>query len=63
MPTGSPIVQEFKAKEPLQAVRLWISLNRNDGVPSDTPFSIATTFPRKVFSDEDMSKPLDALGE
>lgn len=62
LPSGSPIVHEFSAKESLSAVRLWISLNRTDGQSSDVPFTIATTFPRKVFTDEDMAKPLDVLG-
>jgi len=62
LPSGTPIVHEFSAKESLSAVRLWISLNRTDGQGSDVPFNIATTFPRKVFTDEDMAKPLDVLG-
>ncbi|XP_050738235.1 UBX domain-containing protein 1-B-like [Eriocheir sinensis] len=61
-PSGTPLVQEFKAKEPLSAVRLWVSLNRPDGAPPDTPFNLSTTFPRKIFSDEDMDKPLEVLG-
>lgn len=62
LPSGSPIIHEFSAKEALSAVRLWIGLNRTDGQSSDAPFSIATTFPRKVFTEEDMAKPLDVLG-
>ncbi|XP_045133807.1 UBX domain-containing protein 1-like [Portunus trituberculatus] len=61
-PSGTPLVQEFKAKEPLSAVRLWISLNRPDGVPPETPFNLSTSFPRKIFDDEDMDKPLEVLG-
>ncbi|XP_063861023.1 UBX domain-containing protein 1-like isoform X2 [Scylla paramamosain] len=61
-PSGTPLVQEFKAKEPLSAVRLWISLNWPDGVPPETPFNLSTTFPRKIFDDEDMDKPLEVLG-
>ena len=55
-------MQEFKAKEPLSAVRLWISLNRQDGAPPEAPFNLSTTFPRKIFDDEDMDKPLEVLG-
>ena len=62
MPSGSPLIQEFKAKEPLNSVRLWISLNRTDGVPSDAQFKMSTTFPKKIFSEEDLEKPLDSLG-
>lgn len=56
-------MQEFKAKESLSAVRLWISLNRQDDLPADAPFKLSTSFPRKIFSDEDMDKPLDVLGK
>ncbi|XP_042228110.1 UBX domain-containing protein 1-like isoform X2 [Homarus americanus] len=62
LPSGTPLVQEFKAKESLSAVRLWISLNRQDGLPADAPFNLSMSFPRKVFSEEDMDKPLDILG-
>ncbi|KAK7085964.1 UBX domain-containing protein 1, partial [Halocaridina rubra] len=62
LPTGTPLVQEFKAKESLSAVRLWIGINRQDGLPADAPFKLSMTFPRKTFTEEDMEKPLDALG-
>ncbi|XP_071524590.1 UBX domain-containing protein 1-like isoform X1 [Panulirus ornatus] len=62
LPSGTPLVQEFKAKESLSAVRLWISLNHQDELPADAPFKLSTSFPRKIFSDEDMDKPLDVLG-
>ncbi|KAK3856320.1 hypothetical protein Pcinc_037346 [Petrolisthes cinctipes] len=62
LPSGTPMVQEFKAKEALSAVRLWISLNRQDGEPADEPVKLSMSFPRKLFSEEDMDKPLDALG-
>ncbi|XP_076068636.1 UBX domain-containing protein 1 isoform X3 [Oratosquilla oratoria] len=61
LPTGPPQVQEFKAKEPLSAVRLWVSLNRKDGVGADAEFTLSTTFPRRIFSEDDMEKPLDVL--
>jgi hypothetical protein len=35
-------------------------MNRTD---EEGPFSLMTTFPRKVFSDEDFDKPLDILGK
>ncbi|XP_046343437.1 UBX domain-containing protein 1-like [Haliotis rufescens] len=56
---GQVLTQSFKAKEPLAAVRLYIEMNRSDGTG---PFSLLTSFPRKVFSSEDMEKPLDTLG-
>lgn len=43
----------------LAAVRVYIELNRSDG---DAPFNLMTTFPRKVFTNDDYDKPLDALG-
>merc|ERR1711981_661783 len=44
---GKPIVQTFKAKESLSAVRLYVQLNRKDhpGVPP----KLMTNFPKKVF--------------
>jgi hypothetical protein len=54
------LTQSFQAKEPLAAVRVYIEMNRTDG---QGQFSLMTTFPRKVFSDEDMDKPLSELGE
>ncbi|XP_046564076.1 UBX domain-containing protein 1-like [Haliotis rubra] len=56
---GQALTQTFKAKEPLAAVRLYIEMNRSDGAG---PFSLMTSFPRKVFSSDDMEKPLDTLG-
>lgn len=56
-------MQEFKAKESLSAVRLWVGLNRKDKDPPPQSFHFSTTFPRKTFSDEDMDKPLNILGE
>ena len=40
-------------------MRLFVQLNRPDGA---SPFVLMTTFPRKVFTEEDMSKPLAELG-
>ncbi|XP_013421616.1 UBX domain-containing protein 1-A [Lingula anatina] len=56
---GQALTQSFGVKEPLQAVRLYVDTHRTDG---DGPFSLMTTFPRKVFTDEDMEKPLSVLG-
>lgn len=57
---GSAITNSFGANESLAAVRLYIELNRTDGVAS--PFTLMTPFPRKVFTEEDMEKPLKELG-
>lgn len=43
----------------LAAVRVYIEVNRTDG---DTPFSLMTSFPRKMFTNDDYEKPLDQLG-
>lgn len=56
---GSALTQTFSSKEQLSAVRLYVEMNRTDG---DQPFSLMTSFPRKIFSTEDYEKPLDVLG-
>lgn len=43
----------------LAAVRVYVEVNRTDG---DTPFSLMTSFPRKIFTTDDYEKPLDQLG-
>lgn len=43
----------------MAAVRVYIELNRSDG---DAPFCLMTSFPRKVFTNDDYEKPLDQLG-
>jgi UBX domain len=53
------LTHTFKAKEELSAVRLFVTLNRTDG---EAPFHLMTSFPKKVFTEDDYSKPLDALG-
>ncbi|CAB0006230.1 unnamed protein product [Nesidiocoris tenuis] len=57
---GSSITQTFGVKEQLSAVRLYVEMNRTD---SQGPFSMMTTFPKKVFEEEDFEKPLDVLGK
>jgi len=59
LPDGSALVETFKAKEPLSAVRLYIQTNRQDGLSGN--FTMQTTFPRRVFAEEDMEAPLSAL--
>lgn len=55
---GTALTETFDVKEQLSAVRLFAQLKRN----SETPFSMMTTFPRKVFTEEDFEKPLEVLG-
>lgn len=56
---GQALTQSFGSKEQLSAVRLFIEMNRTDG---NGPFQLMTTFPKKVFTDEDYDTPLDVLG-
>lgn len=57
---GTSLTHTFKAKEQLAAVRLYVELNRKDG--GEHPFHLLTSFPRRVFTEEDMEKPLQELG-
>ncbi|KAJ6656999.1 hypothetical protein lerEdw1_003000 [Lerista edwardsae] len=57
---GTSLTQTFRAKEQLAAVRLYVELNRKDG--GEEPFHLLTSFPRRVFTEEDMEKPLQELG-
>lgn len=57
---GKPLVQTFKVKEPLSAVRLFAELNRKD-LPGEK-VNLMMTYPRKMFTEDDYDKPLDSLG-
>ena len=57
---GSAMKNTFKVKEPLSAVRLWVELNRKDGGAGAVRFQ--TSFPRKVFTEEEYNAPLEELG-
>ena len=57
---GKGLTQNFKAKETLAAVRVYIQMNRTDG---NGPFSLMTSYPRKVFTEDDMDLPLKELGK
>merc|ERR1711997_405336 len=57
---GQPIVHTFKAKESLAAVRLYVEMNRTDGVSGEV--KLMTNFPKKVFAAEDYENSLDNLG-
>ena len=57
---GKKLEQTFKAKEPLSAVRVYLQMNCPDLAGS--PIKLMTSFPRKVFSEEDYEKPLEVLG-
>ncbi|KAG4066019.1 hypothetical protein HA402_001266 [Bradysia odoriphaga] len=55
---GSTLTETFEVKESLAAIRLFIQLKQG----ADTPFNLMTTFPRRVFTEEDYDKPLYLLG-
>ncbi|KAF4532703.1 hypothetical protein B566_EDAN004690 [Ephemera danica] len=57
---GQTLSQTFGAKEELSAVRLYVEMHRTD---PPGPFSLMTSFPKKVFTADDYEKPLDALGK
>ncbi|XP_068117575.1 UBX domain-containing protein 1 [Hyperolius riggenbachi] len=57
---GTALSQTFRAREQLAAVRLYVELNW-PGAPQG-PFDFMTTFPRRVFTEDDMEKPLQELG-
>lgn len=64
LPDGSSLQQEFKSRESLAAVKLFVQLNRKD-MPNDAPDSGNIQFkiaPATVFTDEDMDRPLVDLG-
>ncbi|CAH8523291.1 unnamed protein product [Heterobilharzia americana] len=63
LPSGQSIKTEFSANELLSSVRLYISQNWPDSSTSIDPESIQliTSFPRRDFTDADMSKSLSDL--
>lgn len=56
--SGETLVETFDVKEQLSAVRLFIQIKQ--GI--DEPFGLMTSFPRKVYTDDDFEKPLETLG-
>jgi len=60
LPNGSRMVETFTATEQLSAVRLYIEMNRTDGVSGE--FNLMTTFPRHVFTPEEYDVQLIKLG-
>ncbi|MEE6517258.1 hypothetical protein FKM82_027351, partial [Ascaphus truei] len=56
---GSALSQTFRAREQLAAVRLYVELNWPEGPAG--PFNLLTSFPRRVFTEDDMEKPLQEL--
>lgn len=58
---GSALVAVFKAQEPLAAVRVYVQMNSSDEQPQD--FTLLSPYPRRVYTELDMEKPLRELGE
>jgi len=55
---GGAITETFGVKEQLSAIRTFIQVKQGDMLP----FDLMTSFPRKVFTEDDYEKPLDVLG-
>ncbi|XP_026840219.1 UBX domain-containing protein 1-like [Drosophila persimilis] len=55
---GSTLTETFGVKEPLSAVRVFIQAKT--GI--ETPFALMTTFPRRLYAEEDYGQPLEVLG-
>lgn len=53
------MVEKFSAQDQLASVRLWVEKHRTDGYSA---FNLIQTFPRKVYTDDDMIKTLSDLG-
>nr|XP_030116380.3 UBX domain-containing protein 1 [Taeniopygia guttata] len=67
LPDGRALTQSFRAREPLAAVRLFVELQGGPGGLGGSggppePFSLRTAFPRRLFTEDDMEKPLQELG-
>ena len=59
---GQPLVTSFGVKEQLAAVRLYVQLNRTDGIEGAAPVQLMTNFPKKVFEEDDYENSLENLG-
>ena len=56
---GSALTHTFKATDTLVDVNRHIMMNRTD---DGSPYSLVTSFPKKVFQPADMNKSLKELG-
>ncbi|KAM9741408.1 UBX domain-containing protein 1 isoform 1-T2 [Menidia menidia] len=57
---GTTINTVFKAQEPLAAVRVYVQVNGN--TPEGQDFTLLSPYPRHVYTEMDMEKPLKELG-
>ena len=58
---GQPLTHSFNASDTLVDVNRFIMMNRDED--ESTPFSLMTSFPRHVFTPDEMNKTLKELGE
>ena len=58
---GKSMVHTFDARDVLATVRTWIEQNRTDGALPGAKFNLMQTFPRKIYTDEDMKRTLVEL--
>lgn len=61
LPNGTSLTETFEKNEQLAAVRLFIQLKQGDEAGTIS-FGMMTTFPRKVFGEEDFEMTLEQLG-
>ncbi|XP_040566974.1 UBX domain-containing protein 1-B [Lepeophtheirus salmonis] len=61
LPNGSTLVQTFSVKESLSSVRLYTNMNRSDPEFNGSACQFMTSFPRKVFTQEEYEKTLESL--
>lgn len=61
LPNGTALTETFDKNEQLAAVRLFVQLKQGDEAGTTT-FGMMTTFPRKVFGEEDYELTLEQLG-
>lgn len=62
LPNGTALTETFEKNEQLAAVRLFVQLKQGDVAGSASTFGMMTTFPRKVFGEEDYELTLEQLG-
>ncbi|XP_013196678.2 UBX domain-containing protein 1 [Amyelois transitella] len=61
LPDGKALAHTFGAKEQLAAVKLYLQMHAQEFAAEDS-FKLMTTFPKKIFTNEDYEMPLELLG-
>lgn len=62
LPEGSPLTNTFDSTASLASVADWLVTQRPDLVPIKNSLKWSTTFPRKVFTADEMQKSVKDLG-